>query len=197
MDWSGKSDRDKYLICVLAAIQNAEAWSEKCADLRHELGMKQSTEFHARDMSELENFTVLQTAKDGGIIFGAFVMERPDEVNGQNISFSYDGIAQELFHAFAARYQVRTLWYDKEIQGRMAEQTFETKLRRINRTIYPKSTFKARSRPSDKSDLIQAADSLAYMIHRLMRNAIGHHPLKMLVRQLLNDERNIWIRFGE
>lgn len=191
MDWSGKPGKDDFLICAIAAMENPQAWSEECAELKRTLSMKQSAEFHARDRSEAENHAVLQTAVSAGIHFGVLT------INKLKVSpdlFSYEQTAIALFGVFTTRYQIKQLWYDREIQGRTTEQAFHTKLQRINQATYPKSTFKARCRSSNKSDFIQAADCVAYLQHRLLRHAIRDARLKELALQVLNSGKNVWIK---
>jgi len=194
MDWSGKPGKDDFLICSIAAIETPQTWSEKCAELKRTLSIKLSAEFHARDMSETENLAVLQTAVDAGIHFGVLTMKK-SKVNPE--LFNYERTATELFRVFTTRYQAKQLWYDREVQGRAVEQAFQTKLQRINRASYPKSTFKARCRSSNKSDLIQAADCVAYLQHRLMRDVIRDTSLKRLTWQVLNSEKNVWVKREE
>lgn len=187
MDWSGNADRDEFLHCIIVATENASAWSEICDARRHFWGMAQSKEFHAQSLKEWQLLAILESACECGFVFGITTVRRSETTR----LFSYRSIAENTFSRFAARYAFKKLWYDTEIQGRKAEKEFETSLYRINREIYEKSTLKARCRESHKSDMVQAADVLAYVVHRQINDAIKDGKLRQLLQAILNDPRNV------
>jgi hypothetical protein len=157
--------------------------------------MAQHAEFHARDMTEQDILILLTAARESGMVFGALVLEKIGVTNTEApIAFDYASVAQELFRGFVLRYSVKRIWYDTEIQGRAAEKAFETEMCRINRAIYPNAPLKARCRPSNKSDLIQVADSVAYVVSRQTRGLLKHTPLQQLWAAIAADERNLIIR---
>ena len=194
-DWSGKADRDELLVFGFAASHDAESWSEQCAAIRHQLGMRQHAEFHAREMSEREILVYLQTAREVGIVMGAVVLKKPLQADAESLAnFNCAVAAQNFFRAFLLRYRVKRFWYDTEIEGKAAEQAFETALSRINRELHPGTSFKARCRSSHQSDMVQIADSVAYIIRRHSAGTIKSATLRKLVEEILADERNVILR---
>lgn len=195
-DWSGKADRDELLIFGFAASEDAESWSEQhCPAIRHRLGMKQRAEFHAREMSEPEILLYLQAARDAGIIMGAVILRKPLPTNVEALAnFNCAVAAQKFFRVFLLRYRVKRFWYDTEIEGKAAEQAFETELKHINRALHPGTSFKARCRSSHQSDMVQIADSVAYTIRRHSVGTIKSKTLRQLVAEIIADERNVILR---
>ena len=194
-DWSGKPDRDDLLIFAVAAMENAEDWSEHCTIIRQQIGKPRDVEFHARDMSDAERFALLSAARNAGLVVGVLVLKK-SEAPDENFAalFNYTTSAQELLGAFFSRYQLKRFWYDSEVNGRKAQQEFETGLYRFHRAIYPNTTLKASCRPSHTSDLVQLADCVAYAFRRQALNAIKYAPLRQLVKEIAADQRNLVIR---
>ncbi len=191
-DWSGKADKDEILVFGFAGCEDAETWSKQCATIRHRLGMPQNAEFHARDMSEPEIQAYLQAARDAEIVMGAVILRKPQHPGAESPGdFTCAFAAQEFFRTFLLRYNIKRFWYDTEIEGRAAEQAFETELSRINRALRPDTSFKARCRRSDKSDLVQIADSVAYVLRRYSLGTLKSAPLRKLVGEILEDESNV------
>lgn len=192
IDWSGNEGRDEYLYCAIVAIADASIWSEVCTAKRHAWGMAKKREFHAQSLKEWQLLAMLKAAREAGMVFGVLRKKR-----GSSPDMSYASSAQTLFVDFAQRYPLKNLWYDTEIQGGKAERAFETSLYRFNQSIYTKSALKAKCRPSHKSDMVQAADVLAYVVHRWTRGAIKNAALSQLLRDILSEPRNVWVDIGE
>jgi len=159
--------------------------------------MAQRAEFHARDMSEQEILNYLQSARDAGIVIGAVILKKPPANTQLLANFNCAFAAQEFFRVFLTRYNVRRFWYDTEIEGRVAEQTFETELSRINRELCPGTSLKARCRRSHQSDLVQIADSIAYIMRRHTLGVLKLQRLQRLTDEILSDERNVFLEWGK
>ena len=196
-DWSGKGDQDEVLVFGFAAAASAESWSEQCAAMRQRLGKPQRAEFHARDMNEHEILDYLQSARDAGIVMGAVILKKPPASTHPLTNFNCAFAAQEFFRVFLTRYNVRRFWYDTEIEGRVAEQGFETELSRINRELCPGTSLKARCRRSHQSDLVQIADSVAYAMRRRTLGVLKLQRLQRLIDEILADKRNVFLEWGK
>ena len=126
-------------------------------------------------MSEPEILAYLQTAREAGHYYGRDGFEKAVANDAELLAnFNCAVAAQNFFRVFLLRYRVKRFWYDTEIEGRAAEQAFETELSRINRALHPGTSFKARCRSSHQSDMVQIADSVAYIIRRHSAGTIKH-----------------------
>ncbi len=178
-DWSGKPDkRDEALIFCVVALSDKEAWTDSCRQLRHNLRMAQNAEFHGHEMKDdAHRLQLLQAGREAGMKIGALVLSKGARAEG-NETPSYESAALELLNPFFARYALRDLWCDNEIQGKAAQKAFETELQRCHRAIHPNARFKARLRPSHTSDLIQLADVMAYALRTQSHGTLKDAPLE-------------------
>ena len=191
-DWSGKAETpdEPFIFCV-TALNDAEAWDEACLGLRTKLRMKRDKEFHGHLMnSDTHRLEVLQLARRLDLRVGALIL-LPETKFLESVTLSYQNIALELVNRFFPQLPLRDLWCDTEIEGKSAQQAFETALKRCYREIHPGSRFNARVRESHTSNLIQLADIMAYTLRRQTMGKIKNSALRQFLKEVASDTNNL------
>ena len=195
-DWSGKPHErnDLFIFCVVA-LSDAEAWDSSCRQLRQRLKMPPNREFHARHMGKgSHKLEFLTAGQEAGMRVGAFIIDTNSEKD-ELASLTHESAAMELLHQFLPVCPFHSFWYDKgDLKGEKAEKAFETEICRYNRTLYPSSPLETKCRKSNNSNLIQLADVMAYAFRTLERGTLKDPQLKLLLREINRDKRNLIIR---
>ncbi len=188
-DWSGKADRpnEPFIFCVVA-LNDAEAWNQRCQELREQFRMAPEREFHGYLMkADAERLAMLQRARDLGMRIGAVICVETVRDN----SLSYQSPALELLNPLFARGTLRTLWCDTEIQGKKARKAFETEVQRCHRAIHSQVRFEARVRDSHSSNLIQLADVMAYTLRTQAMGKVKSPALREFLKEIASDDANL------
>ena len=201
-DWSGTPYRkargtrpDFYVPGFVAFACPLEELAREIAAVKFQIGMPQSVEIHAHTLPEAVQYAFLRMAVNLEMRVGARIIDKGTAENpcGSALPLPADFAAQaalSVLAPFIERYDINSLWYDKDIQGPQREKEFETAVKRLNRERWLHGGLKARSKDSDKSELIQMADVAAYGIGRLAMNAIEHDALRRLVTGICSDSAN-------
>ena len=202
LDWSGTPYRKKrgtrpdfYIPCVVAFACPLEELTREIAAVKLQIGLPQSVEIHAHTLPEATQYAFLRMAVNLEMRVGARIIDKGTTENprGDALPLPADFAAQaalSVLAPFIERYDINSLWYDKDIQGTQREKEFETAVKRLNRERWLHGGLKTRSKDSDKSELIQMADVAAYGIGRLAMNAIEHDALRRLTASICSNGAN-------
>lgn len=191
-DWSGKADKPKepFIFCI-AALRDAEAWNTACQQLRKGLRMRRDEEFHGYKMKgDAQRLEVLHLAQQMGLRVGALIL-LPETKILERETLNHQSLALELAEQFFPKLPLRDLWCDTEIEGKSAQQAFETELQRCHRTIHPQLRFKARVRESHTSNLIQLADVMDYVLRTQALGKIKEPTLRQFLKEVASDSNNL------
>lgn len=202
LDWSGTpnlkgmdSRHDPYVV-VVAGVEDVERFTQAMRGLRFGFGMKAEAEFHAHNMPEEHSVQVVEAAQEAGLAVGALLVDKaltrqtqdalalPSPPDLQALA------ALAVVEVFVRRYSLTELRFDEDIQGRKRQQEFVTAVKRIHRAVWPATRVKVQPLPSHKSDLIQLADVVAYLLGREARASLQTAQGVRLMQALREDARN-------
>jgi hypothetical protein len=99
--------------------------------------------------------------------------------------------ALALAEPFISRYLIAELLCDEDIRGKERQQGFITGIKRLQRSVWPEARIRVQFRPSNKSDLIQLADMVAYALGIQARGTLRSNGLRRLVDAIRTSETNL------
>ncbi len=188
------SRHNPYVI-VVAGVEDPEILGRIFGELRKQFGMRQSAELHGHSMSEEMLLEVLECTEEVSPVVGALVIDKASTREFTRISEIPSpsdcqvASALRVVEMVFARYMLRELRCDEDIRGKRQKQ-FLTEVKRRHRTAWPETQIKVQCLPSEKSDLIQLADVIAYGLGVFTRGTIQNRDLERKVVQLRERKRN-------
>jgi hypothetical protein len=183
-------------VVVIAAVVELEILTRLFEDSRRRFGMRQNAEFHGHSMSEQMLLAVLENAEETGLVVGALLVDklltqqaRPAFELPSGADFQIEA-ALALAETFFAHHSLFELRCDEDIRGER-QKKFITSLKRLHRAVWPDDHIKVQFRPSEKSDLIQLADVIAYGLGNQARQTVEDEELRRRLIRISGSEKNI------
>jgi len=188
--------QNPYVVAIVG-VADANQLTAPLAALRQRFGMARDAEFHGHGMSEEMQAAVLQCGIDLGMVAGALLIDKavtlqtyPIAELPSAVEFQVEA-ALHLLNRFCTLYALRELRCDEDIRGRDRQQAFITEVKRLHRALWEGTRLRVQFFPSQKSNLIQLADVVAYTLGCRERGTIHEPELRRLVRTLRENEANL------
>ena len=184
-----------YVVCI-AAVQDLDGFCAGLVSLRYRLGMPADAEFHGHRTFDRTQAAILRIALDAGLGANALLVDKAltRECYGSEVLPAPSMLQMEsgirVVSRFAQRYPLAALWCDEDIKGRKAQKAFVTAIERAHRAVWPDLHVKVRHGPSNKSDMVQLSDVLAYAIGKLARHGRQQPELVRILERITSDSGN-------
>ena len=156
--------------------------------------MKRDAELHAHASSPRVIAGFISAGIDAGMRVSLACWKGPA---GRHESSS-PGVTQLEQTALAAwgalveRVPIHSVWLDEDIQEATAQQRLKPGMRTAHRACWPQNRLNPIHFPSSRnSDLIQLADSVAYVYQRWIRDAVDDDSVRGIVMILESDNRKV------
>ena len=205
LDWSGTPDAPEsvgedespeiYIPCAVG-VADAETLNQDFAEWRKRLGVARDFEFHgsraAADVIQEAVEYALGTAVVSAIVWdkqtllaelGAAVFEKP--------ALLAPATGLLALQPFLEAYSVRCIWCDEDIQSKERQRAFTTAVKQKARaSMVADRSPDVKHYPSNKSNLIQLADMVAYALQRDFRGFSETPERRAILRRLKNKAEN-------
>lgn len=203
MDWSGTPDRkenfegpDLYVACCVVVPNNEEA-NQFLDNLRKQRHKPFRYEFKGYHSEENELTELVEYVLDVGRAHALFVDKSEIESrSGREIFHHPDYLTiatgRYVLGKALEKSEISTVWCDEELS--------KEKQKRFNTTIQRDAKFLCRRSPkirhdaSHKSNMIQLADIVAYVLQRDALGKVRLDSLKRAVRELKDSGDVVWCR---
>jgi hypothetical protein len=199
LDWSGTPhpkektvEIDLYIPCAVS-VPDIEATDGWFRDWRKELGRSIEFEFHGYRCSSKMLLKAIAHVLENGSVFAVLFDKNEMLKNIGPWIFDHPALLPPATGRMVLDRMLETdplhdIWCDEDIgSNRRAE--FNTAIKRKARSLWP-TTPKIRHYPSHKSNMIQLADMMAYILQRDARGSLETEELRQRVKQLRNNNRN-------
>ncbi len=203
MDASGTPDFDfisagnnPYVISILA-VENREALQSIHAEIRRRHRIGANTEFHGHTMLEKVLADLLAEVHALNGRFGILMIDKEltrHVVDTSSLPSDMEIAIQArllLLEKFLTHSPLALLDSDEDILGKLPQDAFKTEVKRLHRTLWPKTRLKMHVRDSKESELIQTADVSAYAFAHWARGSIKTQDLRDVVQRIREDNQNI------
>ncbi len=193
IDWSGTPDirkgvqePDLYVACcvVMPDIDEANRFLDELRKRRHQAFDYEFKGYHSTEESQKELIEyVLEVGKASTVIVGKRAVESSV---GVEIFAHPDKLAiatgRMILKKALGESEIRTVWCDEEL-SKEKQKRFNTAIHKDAKSLCRKSP-KIRHDASHKSNMIQLADTVAYMIQRDALGRVKLDRLKRIVKKL-------------
>ena len=196
LDWSGKpelSARPDTFIACFVAVSDPDELRLRFNALRQEARGGAVDELHGHKMTPPYLAVALSIGLELEMSVGALCIDK--RLSAQTGKWTqektlYEATALKLWPDFLERTPVAHLVHDADIEGKARPKAFATDLKRLTQPLGMHG-LKVKPLPSQKSDLIQLADVVAYTLSRQINKQKVEAEILELWEEIRGAKRNV------
>lgn len=205
LDWSGTPhakekgvEKDLYIPCGVR-VPDVEATNGYFAGWRAEFGRPATFEFHGyecgpRTLLRAADY-VLEVGQVTAVVFDKDVLvdEMGPEVF-EKPALLPPATGRVVLDRMLSTSPLRRVWCDEDMPNKKRQQAFNTAVKRKARTLWPDDASPdMKHYPSNKSNLVQLADMIAYVLQREARGLLETAELRQRAQALWRKQGNqVW-----
>ena len=213
IDWTGTPDvppdddrTGNYILGSVAVVFEPSCNVDKaCAALRTRHNFGQRKEFHGYELTNRRElvFDILNFVVENAMVYGLFwdkrQLRQEDTTFFDDETLLLDAAGLAVFHNAIDETPLLHVWCDEEIKKKDEQKIFNKKLRGIQKSRWGagRKGPDAKHRKSDKSNLIQLADVVAYVLQRYLRGLKLEPRIRELARQIWGNGKVKWGEGGD
>lgn len=195
LDWTGTPSLNRaspYGPCIVGT-EDVSVLETEFAQIRVRFGIEGEVKGHSSKVAVLS--AVLETLLNSQTRVGALVLDKSELLLRPHPLLAAPAILRHqmacaAFKGFIELQPISQLLCDEDIRGKREWEVSRTEILRINRATHPNQKLKVSSWPSEHSVLIQAADVVAYVFSRAVRNGTIDPQLYIKLRALQSRPEN-------